>query len=281
MTPTFFSSLWSSERRYYHNLRSNVDEEGYYSFHDEENALGAPSTIENSQVPKIDAKCSLHSYPPNVLHRDLGCDGDNGMTVGLVHHHKHCQNIAKRGTRPWTGAHTLGFALSKMFSFVTPFDLCVFHYQNLFAMLHHPLSSSKAIQRTQLDHLKRSWRHLAVTLLLTTTTILIIIPVLVSAAVLVYGGMPPSYSNARLRERMLPQHQWDRDVRSRIGGLVKGGMKFGDVNLDGIEILTTEMYGEERYLRFPDHLWGHGLNNVLQEAYVWISLWLLFMYLVV
>lgn len=62
--------------------------------------------------------------------------------------------------------------------------------------------------------------------------ILICIPLLVLGGVMV-SGVPPDYEDIRAYERHLPQHNTTHE----------GGM----------------------YLRFPDHLWGHGLNNILQE----------------
>ncbi|RDB29870.1 hypothetical protein Hypma_013959 [Hypsizygus marmoreus] len=63
-----------------------------------------------------------------------------------------------------------------------------------------------------------------------------LIPFLIVIGVL-WSGIPPSYEDIRRFERQLPQHN------------------------------LTQARGERRmYLRFPDHLWGHGLNNVLQEA---------------
>ncbi|KAF8121127.1 hypothetical protein EV363DRAFT_1187271 [Boletus edulis] len=59
------------------------------------------------------------------------------------------------------------------------------------------------------------------------------IPAIVLIAILCQG-IPPSYDDIRLFERRLPQHA----VAAR----------------------------PTRYLKFPGHLWGHGLNNVLQEA---------------
>lgn len=55
-------------------------------------------------------------------------------------------------------------------------------------------------------------------------------------------GIPPSYDDIRTFERRLPQHS--------------------------IAALTRVDDRPARYLRFPGHLWGHGLNNVLQEACV-------------
>ncbi|KJA26687.1 hypothetical protein HYPSUDRAFT_63904 [Hypholoma sublateritium FD-334 SS-4] len=92
--------------------------------------------------------------------------------------------------------------------------------------------------------------------------------------ILIYGGIPPSYSEIRAAERALPQHHWDWDKwkgaksSERVAPhLVRGGTLPGSVNGVGAgqsaESLTAY---DERYLRFPDHLWGHGLNNVLQEA---------------
>ena len=40
---------------------------------------------------------------------------------------------------------------------------------------------------------------------------LVLIPVLLLGVVLVYGGIPPSYSAIRAAERALPQHHWDWD----------------------------------------------------------------------
>ena len=53
-----------------------------------------------------------------------------------------------------------------------------------------------------------------------------------------WSGIPPSYSDIREFERRLPQHDLALPFPE------------GDKGM---------------YLRFPDHLWGHGLNNVLQE----------------
>ena len=57
------------------------------------------------------------------------------------------------------------------------------------------------------------------------------------------SGIPPSYSECYELERNLPQHN--------------------------LQLLPPE--GESaRFLRFPDHIWGHGLNNILQEVYVYV-----------
>jgi hypothetical protein len=61
-----------------------------------------------------------------------------------------------------------------------------------------------------------------------------LIPFLVALAILLQG-IPPGYEDIRTYERHLPQHNLSA---------AKDGM----------------------YLRFPGHLWGHGLNNILQEA---------------
>ncbi|TFY73193.1 hypothetical protein EWM64_g10819, partial [Hericium alpestre] len=55
---------------------------------------------------------------------------------------------------------------------------------------------------------------------------------------LFWSGVPPSYSEIREFERRLPQH-----------------------NIS----LSLPEGRQGKFLRFPDHLWGHGLNNVLQE----------------
>lgn len=66
-------------------------------------------------------------------------------------------------------------------------------------------------------------------------------PVVVLFAVLC-RGIPPAYNDVRSFEQRLPQHS--------------------------VAALTRSNGRPPRYLRFPGHLWGHGLNNVLQEACV-------------
>ncbi|KAJ7077979.1 hypothetical protein C8R43DRAFT_1143472 [Mycena crocata] len=67
--------------------------------------------------------------------------------------------------------------------------------------------------------------------------LLAVIPLLTMVGVLL-SGIPPTYSDIREYEKMLPQH-----------------------NVSALSALDPHIY-----LRFPGHLWGHGLNNVLQEA---------------
>ncbi|KAJ7120438.1 hypothetical protein C8R43DRAFT_933732 [Mycena crocata] len=69
--------------------------------------------------------------------------------------------------------------------------------------------------------------------------LLAVIPLLTMVGVLL-SGIPPTYSDIREYEKMLPQH-----------------------NVSALSALDPPIY-----LRFPGHLWGHGLNNVLQEAIV-------------
>jgi hypothetical protein len=66
-------------------------------------------------------------------------------------------------------------------------------------------------------------------------------PILVFLAILCQG-VPPSYEEIRVFEKRLPQHS--------------------------VASLTWAGSQPPRFLRFPGHLWGHGLNNVLQEAWV-------------
>jgi hypothetical protein len=63
-----------------------------------------------------------------------------------------------------------------------------------------------------------------------------LIPFLLIIVVL-WSGIPPSYADIRTYERLLPQHN-----------------------------LTEAAEKGVMYLRFPGHLWGHGLNNILQET---------------
>lgn len=64
------------------------------------------------------------------------------------------------------------------------------------------------------------------------------IPVLLALGIL-WSGIPPDYADIREYERTLPQHNLSLPYPEGQDGL---------------------------YLRFPDHLWGHGLNNILQET---------------
>ncbi|KAI5117565.1 hypothetical protein M0805_009643 [Coniferiporia weirii] len=63
------------------------------------------------------------------------------------------------------------------------------------------------------------------------------VPVLLCMGIL-WSGVPPSYNSVREFEHRLPQHNLSLPLPEGENGM---------------------------YLRFPEHLWGHGLNNVLQE----------------
>ncbi|KAJ7214062.1 hypothetical protein GGX14DRAFT_518965 [Mycena pura] len=103
-------------------------------------------------------------------------------------------------------------------------------YELLPESSHHD-SRPRARRR---PHICLRWftlRRLAI--LIVTTSFLLVFGVLLS-------GVPPTYSDIRAYEQALPQH--DISLHSAVDA--------------------------PRYLRFPGHLWGHGLNNVLQEAIV-------------
>ena len=53
-----------------------------------------------------------------------------------------------------------------------------------------------------------------------------------------WNGIPPDFDSIRGYERRLPQHNLSLPRPEGVDGM---------------------------YIRFPDHLWGHGFNNVLQE----------------
>ncbi|KAF9542941.1 hypothetical protein CPC08DRAFT_700583 [Agrocybe pediades] len=91
----------------------------------------------------------------------------------------------------------------------------------------------------------------ASTVYLLVFVVLLLCPLFLIATSLFYGGLPPSYHDVRLNERYLPQHGWSK-IQPSSSVLTSAG-----------RIMPA---GETKYLRFPDHLWGHGLNNVLQEA---------------
>lgn len=105
---------------------------------------------------------------------------------------------------------------------------------------------------------RSSWKRLAICRCLRVLTLRRILHItlcvpLVLVLVILWFGIPPSYTDIRAFERRLPQHDWQGTSRSRLKS------KVGP--LEGIE-------GEGRFLRFPDHVWGHGFNNILQEACV-------------
>ncbi|KAJ7028433.1 hypothetical protein C8F04DRAFT_1398948 [Mycena alexandri] len=70
--------------------------------------------------------------------------------------------------------------------------------------------------------------------------LLAMVPLFIMVGVLL-SGVPPTYSDIRTYEAKLPQH-----------------------NVSALSMAEHPPL----YLRFPGHLWGHGLNNVLQEAIV-------------
>ncbi|KAF9475376.1 hypothetical protein BDN70DRAFT_841049 [Pholiota conissans] len=83
-------------------------------------------------------------------------------------------------------------------------------------------------------------------------------PLFILVLVILYGGVPPSYSDVKRKEWALPQHHWVSTISRMMGGTR------GARSMRGVEEEDSEAH--EIYLRFPDHVWGHGLNNVLQEA---------------
>ncbi|KAF8172285.1 hypothetical protein BJ912DRAFT_860054 [Pholiota molesta] len=102
----------------------------------------------------------------------------------------------------------------------------------------------------RLPHLRRPRLRLR-----TVVYAVLLVPPLLLALVLLYGGVPPSYADVWQQERALPQHHW-RSTNTRISSAERGVRS------------TPPANGEAQgtYLRFPDHVCGHGLNNVLQEA---------------
>jgi hypothetical protein len=70
--------------------------------------------------------------------------------------------------------------------------------------------------------------------------LIVLIPVFIVILIL-WNGVPPSYADVRDYEKRLPQHNLSLSFPE------------GDTGM---------------YLRFPGHLWGHGLNNILQETCV-------------
>ncbi|KAJ3970023.1 hypothetical protein EV361DRAFT_950940 [Lentinula raphanica] len=80
--------------------------------------------------------------------------------------------------------------------------------------------------------------------ILTATFFLLVMGILSS-------GIPSTYQDVRAYERLLPQHRIREAVSEKIGR-------------DGV----TERIHRRKYLWFDGALWGHGLNNVLQESFV-------------
>ncbi|KAG6810217.1 hypothetical protein H0H92_012843, partial [Tricholoma furcatifolium] len=96
-----------------------------------------------------------------------------------------------------------------------------------------PTAHSNHGQRRRRSRALRCLRHLTPRRILACV---VLIPILLLLGVL-WSGIPPSFEDIRDYERCLPQHD------------------------------VSRARAEDRsYLRFPGHLWGHGLNNILQEA---------------
>lgn len=94
--------------------------------------------------------------------------------------------------------------------------------------------------------------------------LLITVPLLLLVCgILWWGGVPRSYRDIRRIERELPQHRW-KDVQVDSSGelIEKGSGKRFDI----------EQEAGEGYLRFPNYLWGHGFNNILEERCVALSM---------
>ena len=70
-------------------------------------------------------------------------------------------------------------------------------------------------------------------------TSILLFPFVAGVLIILWGGIPPNYDDIRGFERRLPQHDLSLPFPEGEDGL---------------------------YLRFPGHLWGHGLNNILQET---------------
>lgn len=71
--------------------------------------------------------------------------------------------------------------------------------------------------------------------------ILCLVSIVLCILAIANGGIPPSYSRIKTYESLLAQHDWN----SKSSGV-----------------------HEQKYLSFPDHIWGHGFNNFLQEMCV-------------
>ncbi|KAH9476504.1 Strobilurin A biosynthesis cluster protein l1 [Psilocybe cubensis] len=235
-------------------MHINDDENESHSSYDEDNSYTSLLSARITEAPKSDAKSPHHSYPPEVSRRSP-CHEDE---AGIELNYNDFKRLEKKQTLLRMRAYTFVYILSRFFRFGTLSGVSVWHYRSLTETSNMP----NEIRYPRWDtYTRRSVKHLAVTLLLATTAIFVIMLVVISGAVLLYGGIPPSYSNVRLSERSLPQHRWGHDILDRPGGFAKAGA----VNTGGFIEGTSELEGA-RYLRFPDHLWGHGLNNVLQEA---------------
>ncbi|KAG5727511.1 hypothetical protein E4T56_gene12231 [Termitomyces sp. T112] len=96
-----------------------------------------------------------------------------------------------------------------------------------------PSSYPSHVQRRRRSRVQGCLRHHTLRRIL---GFVVLIPIFLLLGVL-WSGVPPSFEDIREFERNLPQH-YVTQVHA------KGG----------------------KYIRFPDHLWGHGFNNVLQEA---------------
>ncbi|KIK54833.1 hypothetical protein GYMLUDRAFT_206131 [Collybiopsis luxurians FD-317 M1] len=122
----------------------------------------------------------------------------------------------------------------------------------------HSLPSPSMRRRKSIHHKRRFSISIysVVSFLQHTLTIRRIVIILFASLFLLVvailsSGIPSTYQDVRIYERNLPQHRIREAVSEKIGR-------------DGV----TERIHRRKYLWFDGALWGHGLNNVLQESFV-------------
>jgi len=129
-------------------------------------------------------------------------------------------------------------------------------YYELHTEPSHGDLPSPSMRRRTIHHKRRFSIFSLVSLVQHTLTIRRIVFILLATIFLLVvailsSGVPSTYQDVRLYERNLPQHRIREAVSEKIGR-------------DGV----TERIHRRKYLWFDGALWGHGLNNVLQESFV-------------
>lgn len=132
-------------------------------------------------------------------------------------------------------------------------------YYELHTEPSHGDLPSPSMRRRTIHHKRRFSIFSLISLVQHTLTIRRIVFILLATIFLLVvailsSGVPSTYQDVRLYERNLPQHRIREAVSEKIGR-------------DGV----TERIHRRKYLWFDGALWGHGLNNVLQERYVSLS----------
>ncbi|PPQ74129.1 hypothetical protein CVT24_012841 [Panaeolus cyanescens] len=87
---------------------------------------------------------------------------------------------------------------------------------------------------------------------------------LLLTAVVIYGGVPETYGYLRKKDTQL-WNLWSSRTGT-VAGRANGVESLHAGQVGRLADTATNDTEKEMYMRFPNHVWGRGFNNVLQEA---------------